>query len=35
MKTFLRRTSDTALYATVHIPELQLASQPLVYAAAS
>ena len=32
MKTFLRRTSDPTLYATVNIPELQLASQPLVYA---
>jgi hypothetical protein len=32
MKTFLRRTSDPTLYATVYIPELQLASQPLVYA---
>jgi hypothetical protein len=31
MKTFLRRTSDPTLYATVNIPELQLASQPLVY----
>ena len=32
MKAFLRRTSDPELYATVFIPELQIASQPLVYA---
>ena len=32
MKAFLQRTSDPELYATVFIPELQLASQPLVYA---
>jgi hypothetical protein len=32
MKTFLRRTSNPDLCATVHIPELQLASQSLVYA---
>ena len=32
MKVFLRRTSDPELYATVFIPELQISSQPLVYA---
>jgi hypothetical protein len=32
MKAFLRRTTDPELYATVFIPELQIASQPLVYA---
>jgi len=32
MKAFLQRTSDPELYATVFIPELQMASQPLVYA---
>jgi hypothetical protein len=32
MKAFLQRTSDPELYATVFIPELQMASQPLIYA---
>jgi hypothetical protein len=32
MKVFLRRTSEPELYATVFIPELQISSQPLVYA---
>ena len=32
MKAFLRRTSDPELYATVLIPELQISSQPLIYA---
>jgi hypothetical protein len=32
MKAFLRRTTNPELYATVFIPELQIASQPLVYA---
>ena len=32
MRTFLQRTSDPELYATVHIPELQIAAQPLIYA---
>jgi hypothetical protein len=32
MRAFLQRTSDPELYATVHIPELQLHSQPLIYA---
>jgi hypothetical protein len=32
MRAFLRRTSDPELYATVYIPELQLHSQPLIYA---
>jgi hypothetical protein len=31
-QAFLRRTSDPELYATVEIPELQIASQPLIYA---
>ena len=32
MKTFLRRTSDPELYASVPIPELQISAQPLIYA---
>ena len=32
MKTYLRRTADPELYASVFIPELQISSQPLVYA---
>jgi hypothetical protein len=32
MRTFLQRTSDPELYATVHIPELQISAQPLIYA---
>jgi hypothetical protein len=32
MTNFLQRTSDPDLYATVFIPELQISSQPLVYA---
>jgi hypothetical protein len=32
MEVFLRRRSDPDLYATVFIPELQISSQPLVYA---
>ncbi len=31
MRTFLQRTSDPELYATVHIPELQISAQPLIY----
>ena len=32
MKTYLRWTADPELYASVFIPELQISSQPLVYA---
>jgi hypothetical protein len=32
MRVFLQRTSDLEPYATVYIPELQLHSQPLIYA---
>jgi hypothetical protein len=32
MRAFLQRTSDPELYTTVYIPELQLHSQPLIYA---
>jgi hypothetical protein len=32
MKTFLQRTSDPELYASVPIPELQISAQPLIYA---
>jgi hypothetical protein len=32
MRTFLQRTSDPELYATVYIPELQISAQPLIYA---
>jgi hypothetical protein len=32
MRTFLQRTSNPELYATVYIPELQISAQPLIYA---
>ncbi len=32
MKTFLQLIADPELHASVHIPELQISAQPLIYA---